>query len=379
MAAHVDRAAAQSSDKHLAPVPSQTAALMGARSTTLRSPILVRLYKKEAELEVWKQAGSGRFVLLKSFPICRWSGQLGPKRKQRDRQAPEGFYSVAATQMNPNSAYYLSFNIGYPNVYDRARGASGAHLMVHGTCSSAGCYAMTDEGIREIYAIAREAFAGGQKSFQFQAYPFRMTATNMARYRKDPNYDFWQQLKEGSDRFEATGEPPTVTVSAARYNFRPYNDAAKEALAAAQVSDEQARVAALVAEGAPAVRTTYLDGSQHPSFRRVASVGEVSRPEALASAPREVIVIPGRPRPRTCEGPTCATQTAGSKHDEESPRITAVKTRPVAPLTGQTPDLSPLTWMHSNFPLSAWSTIAGAVQILPVGFVQAHRKFAAGA
>ena len=139
------------------------------------SPILVRLFKEESELEVWKQDRDGRFALLKTYPICRWSGDLGPKIKEGDRQAPEGFYNITPAQMNPNSQYYLSFNIGYPNAYDRAYGRTGAHLMVHGDCSSRGCYAMTDEQIAEIYALGARSFFGGQTSFQVQAYPFRMT------------------------------------------------------------------------------------------------------------------------------------------------------------------------------------------------------------
>src|SRR5438128_8066356 len=127
------------------------------------SPILIRLFKEESEIEVWKQDTSGRFALLKTYPICRWSGELGPKTREGDRQAPEGFYTVTPGQMNPNSHYYLAFDIGYPNAFDRSHGRTGSQLMVHGTCSSRGCYAMTDEGIAEVYAIAREAFAGGQK------------------------------------------------------------------------------------------------------------------------------------------------------------------------------------------------------------------------
>jgi len=132
-------AAAADVPKHEAPIPAATLALVRAKDTTPTAPVLIRTYKKEAELEVWKKARNGRFVLLKTFPICRWSGQLGPKRKMGDRQTPEGFYAVTPAQMNPNSAYYLSFNIGYPNAYDRAHGGSGAHLMVHGTLHLLGC------------------------------------------------------------------------------------------------------------------------------------------------------------------------------------------------------------------------------------------------
>src|SRR4051812_35746489 len=306
-------AAAADVAKHEAPIPAATLALMRAKDTTPTAPVLIRTYKKEAELEVWKKARNGRFVLLKTFPICRWSGQLGPKRKMGDRQTPEGFYAITPAQMNPNSAYYLSFNIGYPNAYDRAHGGSGAHLMVHGTCSSAGCYAMTDQQIAEIYALAREAFAGGQHAFQFQAYPFRMTVENMVKYRSDPNIGFWRQLKEGSDRFEATGQEPEVSVAAGRYVFKPAMKPEMEAQAVARRSEEEARIAALTEEGRAAIRTTYADGGQHPSFlalfRQGAYLGEVSRPEALALAGREVVVTPARKR-QVCPGPGCPTQVA---------------------------------------------------------------------
>jgi murein L,D-transpeptidase YafK len=287
--------------KASAPIPAATLALMQAKGTTAAAPVLFRAYKKESEIEVWKRAAGGRFVHVKTFPICRWSGQLGPKRKTGDRQTPEGFYTVPQRQMNPNSSYYLSFDVGYPNAYDRAQGSTGSAVMVHGVCSSMGCFAMTDRVVGEIYAIAREAFAGGQAAFQFQSFPFRMTAANMARYRTDPNIAFWRQLKEGADRFDATGEEPLVGVAAGRYVFPPFKDPAKEALAVAYRSTEEARIAALVEEGSAAIRTTYSDGAQHPFWAALAAkgtpLGDVSRPEALAYAGQEVVVIAARPRP----------------------------------------------------------------------------------
>ena len=287
--------------KAFAPIPAATLALMQAKGTSASAPVLFRAYKKESEIEVWKRAATGRFVHVKTFPICRWSGQLGPKRKTGDRQTPEGFYTVPQRQMNPNSSYYLSFDVGYPNAYDRAHGSTGSAVMVHGVCSSMGCFAMTDRVVGEIYAIAREAFAGGQAAFQFQSYPFRMTAANMARYRTDPNIAFWRQLKEGADRFEALGEEPVVGVVAGRYTFAPSRDPAKEALVTAHRDAEEARIATLVTEGSAAVRTTYSDGAQHPFWAALAakgtSLGDVSRPEALAYAGQEVVVIAARPRP----------------------------------------------------------------------------------
>ena len=189
------------------------------KGMTKESPILVRIFKEESELEVWKQTAEGKYDLLKTYPICRWSGDLGPKIKTGDRQAPEGFYMITPGLMNPNSAYYLSFNTGFPNAFDRSLNRTGSDLMVHGDCSSAGCYAMTDGQIGEIFALARESFTGGQRAFQVQAYPFRMTPKNMARHRNNPNMAFWRMLKEGNDHFEVTRQEPKVDVCARRYVF----------------------------------------------------------------------------------------------------------------------------------------------------------------
>jgi murein L,D-transpeptidase YafK len=183
------------------------------------SPILVRIFKEESELEVWKQDTTGRYELLKVYPICRWSGDLGPKVKEGDRQAPEGFYPITPGLMNPNSSYYLAINTGFPNAYDRANDRHGNFLMIHGDCSSRGCYAMTDEQIGEIYSLAREAFLGGQKEFQVQAYPFRMTPANLARHRNNPNMAFWKMIKDGDDHFLVSHMEPKVDVCDRRYVF----------------------------------------------------------------------------------------------------------------------------------------------------------------
>jgi murein L,D-transpeptidase YafK len=207
------------SARAMTPLSGRTLAELEQKNMSKDSPILVRLFKQEAELEVWKQDRSGRFALLKTYPICRWSGELGPKVKEGDRQAPEGFYSITPSQMNPKSQYYLAFNMGYPNAYDRAWNRTGAELMIHGDCSSRGCYAMTDEQIGEIYALGREAFFGGQRAFQVQAYPFRMTPDNFAKHRNNPNLAFWKMLKRGNDHFEVTRLEPKVDVCEKRYVF----------------------------------------------------------------------------------------------------------------------------------------------------------------
>lgn len=284
------------SHRSLAPIPSETVALMEKIGTTKEAPMLIRAYKKEAELEVWKMRSDGRYAHLKTFPMCRWSGQLGPKTRQGDRQAPEGFYSIGPAQMNPNSSYYLSFNVGYPNQLDRALGHGGGDIMVHGACSSAGCFSMTDKQIAEIYAIARSSLGGGQRAIQMQSYPFKMTAENLAKHRLDPNIGFWKQLKEGSDHFEVTKQEPQVAFCGRRYVFNavaanghsldagsacpPLKQDEEIASAVAEkAAKDDAKVAEL-AEAIRPVRVVYQDGGQNPAFS--SRVAEVSRPETLA-------------------------------------------------------------------------------------------------
>jgi murein L,D-transpeptidase YafK len=192
--------------------------LLRQKKMPKQSPILVRIFKEEAELEVWKQDTTGRFQILKIYPICRWSGDLGPKLHEGDRQAPEGFYTVTPELMNPNSNFYLAINTGFPNSFDKANNRDGSLLMIHGDCSSSGCYAMTDEQIGEIYSLARDSLLG-RPSFQVQAYPFRLTPANLARHRTHPHLAFWKMLKVGNDHFEATHLEPKVDVCNRLYVF----------------------------------------------------------------------------------------------------------------------------------------------------------------
>lgn len=202
---------------HLRPLSPEATALLTEKGMAQEAPIFVRVFKEESELEVWKAKDDGRFHHFKTYPICNWSGALGPKIRQGDKQAPEGFYHVSQRLMNPNSQYHLSFNLGYPNKFDRSHGRTGNYLMVHGDCRSAGCYAMTDALIEEIYALARESFKGGQEKFSVQALPFRMTPDNMRRHAKHQAYPFWKTLKTGYDHFEYTRQEPKVDVCEKRY------------------------------------------------------------------------------------------------------------------------------------------------------------------
>jgi murein L,D-transpeptidase YafK len=317
--------------RSLRPIPPETVALMEKNDASPSSPVLIRTYKKEAEFEIWKMRSDGHYALLKTYPMCRWSGQLGPKTREGDRQVPEGFYPITPGQMNPNSNYYLSFNVGYPNAYDRAFGRTGGTIMVHGACSSAGCFSMTDAQIAEIYAIAREAFNGGQREIQMQSYPFRMTAENLAKHRLDPNKDFWKQLKDGSDHFEVTKTEPEVGVCAKHYVFGAHaangfeatapcppllRDEEVETEVAAKQALDDAAVAQLVAQGVKPIELVYEDGGQNASF--IGQKGDVSRPDAITSGPTEIALDEktGKPIPEvikvaaTSEAPPVAATPA---------------------------------------------------------------------
>ena len=182
------------------------------------SPIFIRVFKEEMELEVWVEKEE-KFQLFQTYPIVACSGKLGPKLRQGDRQAPEGFYRVTPARMNPNSRFHLSFNLGYPNAYDQALGRTGSALMVHGSNVSIGCFAMSDAKIEEIYTLADAALRNGQRSFFVHGFPFRMTDVNMRKHGRSKWRSFWRNLKEGYDLFEKTGQPPTVTVRNNRYAF----------------------------------------------------------------------------------------------------------------------------------------------------------------
>jgi murein L,D-transpeptidase YafK len=194
------------------PLSKQAMQLLGTKDMQPQAPIFIRIFKEESELEVWKSRADGRFYHFKTYPICNWSGELGPKLQTGDKQAPEGFYTVANRQLNPRSQFYLSFNLGFPNAYDKAYGRSGDALMVHGDCKSAGCYAMTDALVEEIYALARDALAGGQSEFAVHAFPFRMTPENMNRHASSQWVPFWKTLKDGYDHFELSRQVPPVAV-----------------------------------------------------------------------------------------------------------------------------------------------------------------------
>ncbi|MDL2306581.1 murein L,D-transpeptidase [Desulfovibrio sp. OttesenSCG-928-C06] len=230
-----------------------------ARGVTKGDSVFIRIFKEEGVLELWMRphrqanacpatdaagqpddttatnttgqtgitpataptgqssASSAEFRLFAVYPICAMSGTLGPKLKQGDKQAPEGFYAVGLRQFNPNSRFHLSFNIGYPNSYDRAHGRTGDFIMVHGNCVSAGCFAMTDRYIEEIYGLAEAALLSGQPFFRIHIFPFRLDRENLERHADSVWAEFWQMLKPGYDYFEQYKTPPDIIVRDKKY------------------------------------------------------------------------------------------------------------------------------------------------------------------
>jgi murein L,D-transpeptidase YafK len=377
-----------------APISEKTLVEIAAKNMDKESPILARIFKEEAELEIWKKNRDGQFVLLKTFPICRWSGDLGPKKKEGDRQAPEGFYTITPGQMNPNSNYYLAFNTGFPNTYDRAMGYTGSELMVHGDCSSRGCYAMTDEQIQEIYALARESFFGGQKSFQLQAYPFHMTALNMAKHRNNPNFAFWKMLKEGYDHFDATHQEPKVAVCDKRYVFdpaapddstRPLSFNAKAACPAYQLDktvadavndqrrQEQYKMAEYIASGVSTVPSrTGIDGGMNPVFLAKLSPHndfdnngryQVASTTGAPGALPRVSNAPGA-LPRTATPPAAtvaaATPPPSSAEAPVRPEPATIASEPVVVASVPMPRAAPQP-KQGEAPASQPTTIAGLI------------------
>jgi murein L,D-transpeptidase YafK len=289
----------------LKPVPAVTLTALRQKSVVATAPIYMRIFKEDSELEVWKARADGRYVHVKTFPICNWSGALGPKTKLGDQMAPEGFYSFSADGLKPDSKYHLAINVGYPNALDRALGRSGDFIMVHGKCASIGCFAMTDDLIEEVYALARDAIGGGQERIPLHIFPFHMTAAKMQSHVDHPARASWAPLKEAYEDFAKTQIPPRTGACGKHYVVNPIApldgnaaDACPSRLGKllAMISPKKARKLAaantpLIAEG-PKTRTieniSGWDGSSARAMMLGVSQREDSkqaRKDAASSAP----------------------------------------------------------------------------------------------
>ena len=198
---------------------------LAARGLEAGSEVFIRIFKAESELELWLRKGD-RFALLDTYPICHWSGTLGPKLVEGDKQNPEGFYKIRRRQLHLTGRWPRSLDVGFPNPYDRSHGRTGSYILVHGGCSSIGCFAITNPVMQEIYGLTEKALRGGQEYVDVHVFPFRMSEDNMQRFSAPHLDDFWRNLKEGYDAFEATQVPPQVGVCGTRYGIRPIEPSA---------------------------------------------------------------------------------------------------------------------------------------------------------
>lgn len=295
-------------------IPTALRSQMRDKRMRAADPVLIRIFKQESELEVWKRDRAGQYALLKTYPMCRWSGQLGPKKAEGDRQAPEGIYEVKLSGLNPRSQYFLSFDLGYPNKLERAKGYTGSALMVHGACSSSGCFAISDEYVTEVYSVVRDALRAGQSSVQVQSLPFRMTPENLTKHRSNRNFAFWLDLKEATTRFEILRRPPQVHHCEGRYRSGktiggataadplgrcPQFEAVPDAVAEKLASDEL-EIRHADGQGST-LASAYVDGGMHSSFRKVLSTagaevlaGRTSTSSVPISRPKAALQDPYR-------------------------------------------------------------------------------------
>ncbi len=201
------------------PDVSKTAERLAAKGFATGAPLLIRIFKAESELELWMEK-DGRYELFATYPICHWSGTLGPKQREGDKQTPEGFYTITSRQLHHVGRWPRSLNLGFPNAFDQAMGRSGSYILVHGGCSSVGCFAMTNPVIAEIYGLAAAALRGGQRHIPTHVFPFRMTDANLVKNADSEWSGFWANLKQGYDSFERTRQPPRVSVCENRYHIQ---------------------------------------------------------------------------------------------------------------------------------------------------------------
>ena len=201
------------------PLSKDALDLLAKKGMQPGAPVYVRIFKDESELEIWKQRDDGRFYHFKTYPICNWSGELGPKIVEGDKQAPEGFYTVTKRQLYHAGRWPRSLLLNFPNVYDQAEARTGSDILIHGGCTSVGCFAMTNPVSDEVHRLTVAAIDAGQDNVPIHVFPFRMTEENVKSHASPAWASFWANLKEGYDAFEQTKRVPRVAVCNSRYTF----------------------------------------------------------------------------------------------------------------------------------------------------------------
>lgn len=201
------------------PKVAETVARLRKLDLTEGAPVLLRIFKEDSELELWMLKGE-QYVHFATYPICHWSGTLGPKLAEGDKQAPEGFYTITRRQIHRSGRWPRSLNLGFPNAFDRSHLRTGSYILIHGGCSSVGCYAMTNPVISEVYRLVNRALRAGQRYVPVHVFPFRMTERNLDRHKGSEWINFWRNLKAGYDSFERNNLPPRISVCNGRYQIR---------------------------------------------------------------------------------------------------------------------------------------------------------------
>ncbi len=199
---------------------TETAVQQRARQQgfTTGAPVFIRIFKESSTLEVWMQKGS-RFALFDSYKICKWSGKLGPKLQEGDRQSPEGMYSIEANDLRVNARWHRAMGVNFPNAHDRTNSRGGSGILIHGKCSSTGCFALTDPHVEEVYDLVDAALAGGQPRVLVHIFPFALTRDNLAKKADHPASDFWQELRPAFAAFERDRLPPQAELCGEQYGF----------------------------------------------------------------------------------------------------------------------------------------------------------------
>ena len=253
--------------------------------------VFIRIFKAESELEIWMRSGS-RYVLFDKYPVCHWSGTIGPKIHEGDKQTPEGFYEVTRRQLHLIGRHPRSLNLGFPNAFDKVNQRTGSYILVHGGCSSVGCFAMTNSVVAEIYDLAERALKSGQDRVNVHVFPFRMTDENMAKYAKTEFMPFWQNLKQGYDAFEQTQVPPQIGVCDKRYLVEPVGPEGVAAQGPLAVCGEDLAAISAWDQLAPPVQQRLSKLSQAQPSRAVEKLLSSSRLYPYPRLSRQASLLP---------------------------------------------------------------------------------------
>jgi murein L,D-transpeptidase YafK len=184
----------------------------------LGSPVFIRVYKQTSEMELWVQQGP-RYVHFKTYGICRWSGFLGPKFYEGDRQSPEGLYRITTSDLIVNRRWDRAMNINFPNSFDSMNGRGGSGILIHGGCGSIGCFAVQNESVEDVYGAVRAALKGGQAYVPVLALPFRFTSLAPEKEDTLQMSEFWADLRRADLLFERDKIPPAAWICDGRYLF----------------------------------------------------------------------------------------------------------------------------------------------------------------